>query len=129
MFLRLTASPGRITWSPGAVGLPNVNIPLINNSPDQNNLIVKAGDAQHAKILTPFDLSLQIQAQDRTQKPVSLTNVIFLVQNAAGQPGGTFSNNSSSITVTTDINGLASANLKANQYTGPFQVQVSSDRL
>jgi protocatechuate 3,4-dioxygenase beta subunit len=96
-----------------------------------NDLRLVSGSPQTTKIGSPFASSLQVAVVDRHGCPltVPLSGISVTFTAPTGGASGTFgSSGSTSITVGTDANGIATApGFTANQTEGDYSVRATSD--
>jgi hypothetical protein len=99
----------------------------ITNAALQDAGLELAGDGQTAKIDTAFPVKLAVRAKDGTA-PVAGLNVVFSVDSTrANFEGGTSVSGQSTVTRTTDADGIAEAPvLKAAKMPGAAQVKVEA---
>jgi hypothetical protein len=119
--------------NPDIILLSHSNIQFSNKKNKKNNLyknymslIVFSGNAQTTTINTAFSNPLIIRAINQTGSgPVEGVAVLFESPNTGASCQ--FSNNTTSITATTNINGSASSGtITANGTAGPYNVVVSA---
>lgn len=68
-----------------------------------------------------------VQVQDENHKPVAGAAVLFALHPGSAGAGATFANGAESLSVTTDVNGVAHAQgILANHLQGSWQVQVTA---
>lgn len=68
-----------------------------------------------------------VQVQDQNHKPVAGAAVLFALHPGAAGAGGTFANGATSLSVTTDANGIARGQgLTPNNLHGSWQIQVTA---
>ncbi|HUB51939.1 MAG TPA: hypothetical protein VL986_07325 [Terracidiphilus sp.] len=70
-----------------------------------------------------------VQVQDENHKPVAAASVLFAIHPGAGGAGAGFANGASTLSVTTNANGVARASgLVMNQSKGTWQLQVTASK-
>jgi uncharacterized delta-60 repeat protein len=112
----LNASGTNLT---GAVSNP---FDITANAP--SNISATAGSGQSAIINSTFVTALQAKVIDVNNNPVSGVVVTFIAP--ANGPSGTFANNTTTTTATTDANGVANApSFTANGTAGLYSVLAS----
>ena len=68
-----------------------------------------------------------VQVQDENHKPLAGAAVLFAIHGASGGAGAAFAGGASSVSVITDVNGVAKGiGLLPNQIQGPWQIQVTA---
>ena len=72
-----------------------------------------------------FPTPLTVTVVDSADNPLQGLTVTFTAPSSASAPSCTFSNGQSSIQLTTDVNGMVSATITANQVAGQFAVGVT----
>jgi uncharacterized delta-60 repeat protein len=85
---------------------------------------VQAGNGQKKTVNTAFGTALQAKVTDAKGHPVVGISVTFTAP--ASGAGGTFSNGSASITVTTNSQGVASVAFTANTIAGSYSVKAAA---
>jgi hypothetical protein len=88
------------------------------------NISQVSGSGQTTARGTSFANPLVVLVTDSEGNPVPGANVLF-VASSSNNASGTFSNNNSSINVTTNSAGQASVTIKANSTAGSYQVVAS----
>ena len=88
------------------------------------SIIATAGTPQSATINTAFATALQAKVTDASNNPVSGVSVTFLAPGSGAS--GTFSNNTTTISITTNSSGVAAAPFTANSSTGGYTVMASA---
>jgi hypothetical protein len=93
------------------------------------HVTVVGGSGQQTPIGTTFEKPLQAKVLDQSGRPLLNIPVQFTIPDATpGAPSGTFAGGGDSVTVDTDVNGVASSPaLTANDEVGSWQVQASVD--
>jgi hypothetical protein len=68
-----------------------------------------------------------VQVQDHNHKPVAGASLLFAIHGGADGAGGTFAGGASTLSVTTDVNGIArGTGLAPNATKGSWQVEVTA---
>jgi len=68
-----------------------------------------------------------VQVQDENHKPLAGAAVLFAIHGGTAGAGGAFAGGATSLTVVTDVNGVArAAGLLPNQIQGSWQIQVTA---
>lgn len=88
-----------------------------------SNPTLNSGNMQTASINTAYSNPLSVRVLDNTGSPVQNLNFTFTSPNSGAS--GLFSNNQNSIVVPTDVNGIASTTITANNTTGAYNVTAS----
>ncbi len=88
-----------------------------------SNPTLNSGDMQTASINTAYSNPLSVRVLDNTGSPVQNLNFTFTAPSSG--TSGLFSNNQNTIVVPTDVNGIASTTITANNTTGAFNVTAS----
>lgn len=101
---------------------------LTNTVGAPNSITVNGGNNQSATILTAFGSSISVLVQDAGSNPISGLNVTFTAPGSGAS--GVFSNATNTITVATNIFGIASAPASANGTAGgPYAVSAQAGAL
>jgi uncharacterized delta-60 repeat protein len=112
----LSASGTNLTGAVSSAFNITVNAP--------SNIVVNSGSGQSATINSAFANPLRVKVTDVNGNPVSGVAVSFAAP--ANGAGGTFANNTATITTTTDANGLATAStFAANSNAGSYAIVAS----
>ncbi len=121
-----------IKVSQGTLSATNYTFKFVNGTETikphgaPSQLTITAGNAQSAPIDGTFRTDFQVVSKDSSGNPVPGLVVTFSVTTPAGKPGGTFTGNVTSVTATTNANGVATAPaFIANSTTGSFTVSAS----
>ena len=117
---------GPYTVSAASTGLTTVNFSLTNSSGAPGTMTANAGTTpQSSTISTAFANVLAVTVRDASNNPVPAVNVTFTAP--ASGASGLFSNSTTTITVTTNAVGVASAPFTANSSAGgPYSVTASA---
>lgn len=88
-------------------------------------IVIVEGDGAINNIKERVNREPIIQVEDENHKPIAGAAVVFFLPNQG--PGGTFSNGSRSLTVTTDAQGRAVARgIQFNRLSGQMQIRVTA---
>jgi hypothetical protein len=120
---------GAYTVTATASGLTTVNFSLTNTAGAPTTMMANAGTTpQSAAVSTVFASALAVMVKDAGSNPVSGVNVTFTAPGSGAS--GTFSNSTTTITVTTNATGVASAPFTANATVGgPYTVTATASGL
>jgi len=120
---------GPYTVAAAATGLPNVNFSLTNNVGAPVSMTANAGTTpQSATINTAFANPLAVTVRDVGNNPVPGVNVTFTAPGSGAS--GLFSNSTTTIVITTNAAGIASAPFTANSTAGgPYNVTAAATGL
>lgn len=89
-------------------------------------VIDRNGNYQTTDINSPFPTDLQVQVTDGNENPIPNVDVIFTAPSSGAS--GTFSNGMTTVTVTSDQNGYATApTFTANGIAGEFEVTATTE--
>jgi Fe-S cluster assembly iron-binding protein IscA len=117
---------GPYTVSATSAGLTTQNFSLTNTAGAASSMTANAGTTpQTATVNTAFANALAVTVEDASSNPVSGVSVTFTAPGSGAS--GKFSNNTATITVTTNSSGVASAPFTANSMAGgPYTVSAAS---
>mgnify|MGYP000882986248 CR=1 FL=1 len=102
-------------------GGASVDFKLTNVDP--YSIAVESGSPQEATITTAFANPLRALVTDENGTPIPGITVTFTAPSSGAS--GSFSNSSTTVTATTDANGIASVPVTANGTAGGFSVSAS----
>ena len=109
---------GNYSASVSSGNLTPASFNLTNNPTAPLNISVVGGNSQTTQVGSNFSSPLQAKVTDQFGNPLSGISVIFSVPNSGAS--GLFSGGGSSITATTNADGIASVPISANQVNGSF---------
>ncbi len=120
---------GPYTVTAAATGLTSVNFSLTNTAGSATTMTANAGTTpQSAKVNTTFANALAVTVKDASNNSVSGVNVTFTAPGSSAS--GVFSNSTATITVATNVSGVASAPFTANATAGgPYTVTAAASGL
>jgi len=95
----------------------------LTNTVIPTSITATAGNKQSTTVGTAFATALQATVKDASGNPVSGISVIFTAPSTGS--GGTFSKGATSMTVTTNASGVASAGFTANTTAGSYSVKAA----
>ena len=109
----------------GCLALPYVPVAAAQEPAHKLNLVIVEGEGAINNIRQRTAREPIVQVEDENHKPVAGAAVLFLLPDHG--PGGTFSDGSHSLTVTTNAQGRATARgIHFNNTEGQFQIQVTA---
>ncbi|MEB3177843.1 MAG: choice-of-anchor Q domain-containing protein [Nostocaceae cyanobacterium] len=116
--IRANTIAGNYSASLSSGNLTPANFNLTNNPDAPANISAVGGDSQTTQVGSNFSSPLQARVTDQLGNPLSGISVIFSVPNTGAS--ALFSGGGSSITTTTNADGIASVPISANQVNGSF---------
>jgi hypothetical protein len=125
-FTANTTAGGPYNVAVSSAGLTTVNLSLTNTAGAPSTMTANAGSSgQSATISTAFSNPLAVTILDASSNPVPNVNVTFTAPSTGAS--GTFTGSVTTITIKTDVNGVASEAFTANSTAGgPYNVAVSA---
>jgi filamentous hemagglutinin family protein len=120
---------GSYTVQANSAGFTGTNFSLTNLADIANAITANSGPGQSTTVNTQFANPFVATVTDQYGNPVANSTVTLTVPSSGA--GGIFSNGSHTITLTSDINGIISTALSANNTPGTYTgtVQISDTEL
>jgi uncharacterized repeat protein (TIGR01451 family) len=117
---------GPYTVTAAAAGLTTINFALTNTAGAANSMTANAGTTpQSAVVSTAFANPLAVTIKDAGNNPISGISVTFIAPGSGAS--GVFSNSTATITVATNVSGIAAAPFTANATAaGPYTVTAAA---
>lgn len=110
-----------------ALPAPRLHAQTVTAPPRGLQIVILEGEGALNNIQERTAREPIVQVQDQNHKPVAGATVLFALHSSSAGAGGTFANGATTLSVTTDANGIAHAHgIQANQVQGSWQVQVTA---
>src|SRR5207248_2324827 len=116
---------GSYSVTAAAAGVATPTSFSLTNTTTPATITATSGTPQSTTVATPFGSSLVVTVRDASNNPVAGVTVTFTAPATTGA-SGTFSNSTTTITATTDVNGQVSEAITADTHAGAFTVSAAA---